>query len=779
MAAPNRRRETDWARVTRVIGVTLACVGCLIVVVSAALGWDVSASGRRSLTRAAVLLCAVGVGSLLTLVRRARRGQDDAPRNGQAEAGRTPQEKSAGANLEGMLRNSGDVIATLRDIAAHGAQHGGFRELPDLLERAGLTSWQDAPRLTASRLRRNGQWWLSCADGVPEGEAYDRLVSVEAALNVSEDLLAAGAPEDPAAGQGSSRRVERVFSSVADIEPLTPPSADAARELLMDAGSQDGEWRCRIGFADRCENLPAPFRVEVDFQSNVAAGILCASVSVPGPQCFSLLTEGEVARADGARSYALRLGLLVGRCGLDSLPEPGRVVVNCHEHGRDDATLLSLSLTRGQLDRLRTLVRGRGALLGTLPADECLRYQVGPDGWLGPVEPFARLSDAALCPPARYREVELDGAPAGEALRAACGTTRVSDLGIMEKAGRIAAWNGMVTELGESTQEVVSKLLDLRGATNDLTVAEACERTSKSLVEGGVDASDRRTLASLFVDGGALAQAARHASELFDKDEPSTEELEETLGQLENVLSPITEMGIYLDDSAYVYRYFNSVAERVHYNRAADDGGRRVQLVPDEYYAAHASAARILNALGRSDEALAHADELMRVAPVTPDAALSKVRCLEELSRIFEAADLLKGAIGYASTARDLSICFYRLAFMEWKLGREDLCVACYQRAISLHPDIAPQAKSELADLLSANGSLHALADEEVVPALEQGGLPTGKVGELRLEMRDALVATTDAELFGVAHQLASALIEFCRDDALIDVRRSLARPRA
>lgn len=157
MAAPNRRRETDWARVTRAIGVTLACVGCLIVVVSAALGWDVSASGRRSLTRAAVLLCAVGVGSLLTLVRKARRGQDDAPRNGQAEAGRTPQGKSAGANLEGMLRNSGDVIATLRDIAAHGAQHGGFRELPDLLERAGLTSWQDAPRLTASRLRRNGQ----------------------------------------------------------------------------------------------------------------------------------------------------------------------------------------------------------------------------------------------------------------------------------------------------------------------------------------------------------------------------------------------------------------------------------------------------------------------------------------------------------------------------------------------------------------------------------------------------------------------------------------------
>ena len=778
MAAPNNRRETDWARVAKIIGASLACAGCLLVVVSAALGWDTSASGRRSLVRAAILLCAVGAGSLFTFVRKVR-GQNGEATTTKPAAGHAPQENGAGANLEGMLCNSDNVVATLRDIAAHGAQHGVFRELPALLERAGLMTWEDAPRLTANRLRRNGQWWLACADGVPEGEAYDRLVSVEAALNVSEDLLAPGAPEDPAAKREPSKRLGRVFSAVADIEPLTPPSGGAARELLMDAGRSGGEWRCRIGFADRCENLPAPFRVEVDFQSNVDAGLLCASVSVPGPRCFSLLAGDEAARADGARSYALRLGLLVGRCGLDSLPGPGHVIVNCHEHGREGETLLSLSLTRGQLDRLRSLVRARGALLGTLPADECLRYQVGADGWLRPVEPFARTSDASLCPPARYREVELDEAPADEALRSACGAARVSDLGIMEKAGRIAAWNGMVTGFGSSTQEVVSKLLDLRGVTNDLTVAEACERTSKALVEGDVDATDRRSLAGLFVDGGALARAARHASELFDKDKPSPDELEESLERLESVLSPITEMGIYLDDSVYVYRYFNSVAERVHYNRTTDDGGRRVRLVPDEYYAAHASAARILNALGRSDEALVHADELVRVAPVTPDAALSKVRCLEELSRVFEAADLLKEAIDYASTARDLSICFYRLAFMEWKLGREDLCVACYQRAISLHPDIAPQARSELADLLSANGSLRALADEDVVPALEQGGLPAGKVSELRLEMRDALVATTDAGLFVVARQLASALIEFCRDDTLIDVRRSLTRPQA
>lgn len=155
MAAPNNRRETDWARVAKIIGASLACAGCLLVVVSAALGWDTSASGRRSLVRAAILLCAVGAGSLFTFVRKAR-GQNGEATTTKPAAGHAPQGNGAGANLEGMLCNSDNVVATLRDIAAHGAQHGVFRELPALLERTGLMTWEDAPRLTANRLPTGG-----------------------------------------------------------------------------------------------------------------------------------------------------------------------------------------------------------------------------------------------------------------------------------------------------------------------------------------------------------------------------------------------------------------------------------------------------------------------------------------------------------------------------------------------------------------------------------------------------------------------------------------------
>ena len=319
--------------------------------------------------------------------------------------------------------------------------------------------------------------------------------------------------------------------------------------------------------------------------------------------------------------------------------------------------------------------------------------------------------------------------------------------------------------------------MDLRDATADVTVAEACERTSKALVDGTLDVSNKHELAVLFVDGSTLSRAVLRARQELDAEAPSPEGLSSALDELERGLSPVTEMGIYLDDSATVYRYFNSVAERVVYNRTVDDGRRSVDLVPDEYYSAHATASRILNMLGRTEEAEAHVRETMRIAPVTTDAKLGMVRCLEEQSRIFEAADLLKEAIAHAATVRDMSICFYRLAYMEWKLGRADLAVACYQRSIALHPDISQHARAELEDLVASEEGLSELEADQVLPALEAAGIPTGPVDEVRSVMLAAAAASTDAGIFDVARPLTGAVVEIDRDDVMIDVQRSLRHP--
>lgn len=680
-----------------------------------------------------------------------------------------PQEHPQGgaADLSGMLAHADDALLALRDLMSHGdAQSTGA--LSQLLGHTELLSWEPPAPMGASKLRRNGRWWLTLqTDGPLSEQDCDRLVTLEAALNVNDDLSSRSWPEK----MTPEWRVASIFAGVADLQPHE--GAPSVADALAGDSDPNGEWAFRLRLADALENLPAPFRVEADFRANLAEGVAGISAVVPRPGCLSICSGSRGVA--WARGYALRLALLLARRAFAASRAVRRVVVCCHEHG-DDRTLLSLNLSKGDLGRLLAAARGTALEDRGLPDDPALTFSLDGSGWFLETNPALSLDDGLLCPPERARLVELDRTPTTAAILGSCGARQTCELGIMEKAPRVGAWNEVAGELGQTTQSAVARLMALREETRDLTVAEACSRVSAALVEGTADVSDRKALASLFVDGGPLAATVREVRRLLDG-KPTPEQLEQALDSLDAALSPIEQTGLYLDDGDCAYRYFNSLPERVTYNlqarRHAD--GRRVVLVPDEYYIAHVCAARILGALGRREEALAHAEELVRIAPATPDAALNKVRCLEEQSRIFEAADLLKETIRNPSTARDMAICFYRLAFMEWKLGRGDLSVACYQRAMELHADIAPQAARELSDLIETDGSgLSRLDDAEVIPALEASGIPAGPVDALRLMLRDATAACVDAGIFSVARALMGALLELTRDDALLDVYRSL-----
>lgn len=744
--------------------------GQFVPLIAAILVLGVLTGNLEGVTAAIVglLVIVVIVLAVVALIR-AVRARASSPA-AEKEPGAPGEDAKPRARVEEMLLRSDNALETLRDLVAHGQGQTDHGSLPALLARTGLMTWESPPAMGAHRLRRNGRWWLKAADGLSKDD-YDRLLGIEAALNLSEDI--GGLPEDGTLEDA----LRTVLSQVAELTPRQDAGSEEQGWLLGDS-REGGEWRLRMGLANFLENSPAPFRISFSMQANAEEGLVFLSLEVPRPAAFALVAPDDASlRAAQARAYALGSALLAARGAFES--EGGaaarRVVVSCHEHeGR--ASLLSLDLTRESLGQLSRAARTLALEEGPLPDDPALRASVRQDGWLSPVRPFLRTRDRTLAPPARHREVELDDSPCDEAVARTCGARRVSDLGIMEKAGRAAAWNQLVHKLGSTTQDAVSRLMDLRGKADDLTVAEACERTSKALVDGTLDVSNRRELAKLFVDGSKLARTSQQARTVL-RSRPTPQDLESALAALDETLSPITEMGIYLDDRDTVYRYFNSIAERVFYNLTADDQGRGVCLVPDEYYAAHSSAASILNMLNRPEEALAHVDELMRVAPATPDAALAKVRCLEEQTHIFEAEDLLKETVPRCSTARDMSVCLYRLAYMEWRLGRNDLAVACYQRSIELHPEMSEMARHELADLLASDRELSLLSEEQVVPTLEEAGIPAGDVERLRRQTRDALVACTDAGIFSVARPLASVLLELGRDDALLDVQRSLMRP--
>ena len=680
-----------------------------------------------------------------------------APRAGASQAA----EKDGTGSVEALVQRSDDVVASLRDLVSHGQTSADYGMLPALLVRSGLMEWEGAPRFSANRLRRNRRWWMSCDVDELTEDGYDRLIALEGALNLAADLAEGACPDAP----DDQGRIEALFRDLASLSPLPAPEG-----RTVPAGEKGGEWAARLALSEWLENLPAPFRVVSAFQLDLDEGLACVDVAVPSPSCLALVAPDDKAcQAAEARRYAWRLALLVARGAFAASSRIQRVGVNCVSHGARE-TLLSLLVGQGELDGL--LAGAAAADAEPVPARNC-RVDVAGDGRMLPVDALLARSDSRLNPACRWDAVELDASDAPRAVREACGAARVSDLGINENARRVSVWNRLVSTLGSTTSDAVARLMSARDATEDPTVREACSRTCQALVDGTVDASDHQALALVFALGSPLDQAQRQALDLAGED-AGPSDLERALGLLDAVLVPLAQAGAYADDPTRVCRYFNSAAERVRFNRTVADG-RDVVLVPDAYYAAHSLAARVLTQLGRTEEAQVHADELARIAPVTPDAALSRVRVLEAQERIFECVDVLVGALGYTATAREMSICLYRLAYMEWRLGRNRLAVACYERSMRLHGEIAAQAREELDELLGSEPGLSRLDPEECARELSAAGVPLGDADGARHAMEEAAAACVDARLMGIYRAYLAVALEVDRDDALLGVYRSLA----
>lgn len=749
---------------------TLAGIFCLIVAAVILLGptsWQAGAmvAMRRAFWFGGIALVTTGI--LRMRQEHAARGSEGAAARAQASAQASgTAATSPQASLEALIQRSDDVASTLKDLVAHGQASADYGMLPALLVRSGLMGWEGAPKFTASRLRRNRRWWISCDVSDLTDESYERLIALEGALNVAADLAERPWP----AGLVPEARVVEVFSRAADLDPLDVKTDEA----FASAGEKDGEWAARLALSEWLENMPAPFRVVSAFQLNLVEGLACIDVAVPAPSCFALVAPDDAgAQAAEARAYALRMALLAARGAFAASPRIGEVGVNCLRHGNNEP-LLSMLVRRTELDGL--LAYARNAATPELPLGDACRASVRGDGWLDVIEPLLTRSDVRVAPKSRWQPIELMEVGTSPAVRDACGAKRICDLGINEDALRISLWNATVGELGSTTTEAVGRLMALKEANAGSTdVAAACDRVSQALVEGTVDVADRQGLAKLFAAGDALCQAQGQAAALMDG-EPTPDDLERALAVLDGVLVPLAQTGTYADTPTRVFRYFNSAAERVRFNKTVADG-REVTLVPDAYYTCHSMTARVLTLLGRAEEGMVHIEEICRIAPVTTDAVLGRVRCLEAQERIFECADALCAAIGFAATTREMSICFYRLAYMEWRLGRNDLAIACYQRSIQLGGDVADQAAEELRDLLSSEEGLSRLPDSEVEGVLSAAGIPTGDAQGVRQAMGAAAAACVDAGLMGIARAYLGVALENDRDDAILGVYRSLAAP--
>ena len=681
--------------------------------------------------------------------------------------------------LERLLSRASDLYPALKDFVRHDrtGNHDSAMShaAATLLASGGLLDWDPTPNASMTKLSRTGKFWTSLRDDEVTTENYHRIVSVETALNVAQMLGSAGIGMDESDDAIRSKARDRILASL--DAPL--PAWDPMPELSLaypGLAPQDtpGEWLERMGLSFYAENYPADVRVVFEMASNVAEGVTCVSVELPSPEVFASLADDHVERVSVARTYSLRLCLLMARMAFAACDKVRRVVVNGHLHD-GTVTLLSVDVDRAALERISPAVASDAVTRGGFPQDPSISASFDTTGWFVEVVPALTLDSEPVSAVSRFEPLELDGRPCPEAMQRACGARIMSDLGINENAGRLAALNKLLPDLKGTTGDVVSRIVALRDASDgDLTVAEACERTSNALVEGTLDVTDTDQIARTFMDGSALDRAVERANEMTDVPEGEVPRLEEALALLEETLAPIEQVGAYLDDPSTVYRYFGSIAERIRFNCDIDDHARTVRLVPDSYFRAHILCARFLNSLERFDEALEHGLVVQRIAPASTDAALVVVRTLEDQSRTYEAADLLIETLKKTATARDAALCHYRLAYMEWKLGRNDLAVACYQRALRWNTDIAGQARIELDDLLESNPELKRLTDEEAVEALNAAEIPIGGSRAVSDSTLAAAITCIDNGAFRAARPLMSIEYELVRDDTLVNVYRSL-----
>lgn len=682
-------------------------------------------------------------------------------------------------DVTNLVIRSENLFATLQDLMHHDEvarahdQASDHRHLASMLNAAGISSWRDAPVCEAGRLTRNHHFWIRYNVDSLSDEDYDRLICAEAALSLNQDL-----PEARKLSCSDSATVLATNSLLRMMPTQTIDAPDLSQSLGAaypdrDASATPGEWFVRASLVSAAECAITPFRVVYDLRVNVAKGVVVLSLELPRPKCMTIYAPKEDL-VPAARAYALRLAFLLARQALDIDHRITRVVVNGHERG-SDTTILSIDFSAQLIDRLEPTVVGE-AIEGTgFPSDPSIRVSFDRHGWFSEVEPFLAPDDPLVSPRERFVYPELNKQAASERLATVTGAHTISDLGINENAPRIAAWDALAAEPMTTTEAAVSRLVALRDSSPDITVVEACARTMQALVSGSVDAADTDAMQRIFIAGSALEQAVSRAEAALAED--GKEDPEAALAALREALGPIEALGPYIDDETTVYRYFGSIAERIRFNLDVHDQKREVRLVPDAYYNALSNASIAYGMLGNEQEAMRYAEEMMRIAPTSIHAGLRKVRVLENSSRVFEAADLIRSMLRFASTPRDAAVCHYRLAFMEWKLGREDLGVACYQRSLSWDTEMSAQAREELSDLLESNDQLHRMSDDEVNALLAKEGIPLGCDTTDKRQLAAAATLCCDEGVFWAARPLVGILFGIDSDDVMMGIYRSLAAP--
>ena len=646
------------------------------------------------------------------------------------------------------------------------------------LDEAGLLA-KDAewPSVTVVRPSRSKTFYLRVNDSQVAWPDMVRVLAVESALNRAlfawERLVRdrdAGSDEPEATVEDCYRFNQALASSI---------TAQLGHEPLGHASMSDvlGEWGARQAIASGIETFRLPMRLVAQFRVNLMGGdaaIVARHVpwdafpaSVWSEELERVVPATRHMRERAASIYAMRVALLLAGHAFRCSRRLCHVFVAvCLDSPARHACLLWGDVSREALAE-HDLADGFDP--EALCRELGIRMEL-EDGVLHEVEQGFSLDSERFCPRSRYESVDLSPRLLPRFEAHLLGAERVRDLAINEDARRAQVAQLVARALGTSTAKNVREILELTQNDRDRTVREAGERTAEQLIEGKLADGDALAFEDEFVSGDALSRACERALDQLRRDD-----FRGAVATLTDALAPLDALDAYTDADGTAWREFSSYVDRALFNRLLARPGETLRLVPDAYYNAQLLMTTALLASGRPQQALGFARRAQDLDPLNVSGTLRVVRCLETLGRRREAADELVRQLELAYEPEGIGALYYRLAFMEWRLGKLDVADACYQKAMATRSSVAGPSMVELQTMRAVSGR-EGVDPDDAEDVLERAGIPLAPTDKVVGVLVEGAQAATDAEVFPVARSFTALLGALSGDDVMHGVANSLER---
>lgn len=587
------------------------------------------------------------------------------------------------------------------------------------------------------------------------------------------------------------------------------------------------EWVVRRSIAYAVEALRLPYRLHVDFRTNVADGNVALEFDVTDAHVFPdydfvnhLPHKNSISdKKCLASAYTLRLALLLAGVAFASSDRIEHVWIAARKK-QNGSTSCLLSV---DFDKARFVTIDFDKLCDTNELQD-IYHQFVPemhisDNMLHPIEQTFSLDETRFCPSKRYDVLLNNNTRLSKEQQRVFGCRHASGLAIEENecleklAARVAEKLAREETTGTlSCSDKVQIILECAKNEVDPRITEACRRCARKLIAALIP-DNTQAITEELIGGDTLNQIAKQAINACNN-----EAYQQALDLLTPVYADIEKKGSYRDTQTVKWRYFNNYIDRALYNskygrieyerrrkdRELDkdallphthtarefmqheqhmwDSHRvSLMLVPDAYYEMLLGLSVCTAALKDYKKAVTYAYKLVNIAPVDGQAHIQLIKCLIACERYDQARNELIDFMHYAYAPESLALAYYHMARLEMIKNHKLSAQACFACAVHFMPRLVTQLRAELGISQSdtTEHPLSAMDTQELISVLKAYNIPLAPTPEITSFVLEGTKASLDAEVFPVARNFATLLGLLSGDDVMVGIIRSIeTRPQ-